>query len=337
VALIPNGIDLALGFFRSAEVFGINSAKARPAAARHNKNREEEIMLGRKVLATMLAISLLLPLSAQALWFNPTAGNIFGAPGAVFTLDDDDHFGPINMGMPFPFFGTNHTQIYFNSNGSLTFTAGRDSWDNYAFPRSGPDQFGDTIVPTIAPLFDDHDNRYGGTLSFINTIPGIFVGTWSDVPLYGRSETNAFQAVLFGAGNPFNWPVGRILFNYGDLQGTGGTADGDVGFEDSPGTATIGLNAGDGVGYATLFGLGIGDAGGLITPADFAMLENPTLDPFIFDPDGNGGYIVTAMPYSDLPTLGGYTNNIPEPPVLALMAFGMIGFALRHRRSTLKK
>jgi len=39
-----------------------------------------------------------------------------------------------------------------------------------AFPRSGPDQFGDTI----APMFDDHYNPGGGVLSFINSIPGTF-------------------------------------------------------------------------------------------------------------------------------------------------------------------
>ena len=79
-----------------------------------------------------------LPLTSQALWFNPTADNIFGAAGSVFSLPDDNYFGPIGMGMPFQFFGTAYTDIFLNSNGNLTFTAGRSSWDNYAFPRPGP-------------------------------------------------------------------------------------------------------------------------------------------------------------------------------------------------------
>jgi hypothetical protein len=156
------------------------------------------------------------------------------------------------------------------------------------------------------------------------------------VPLFGRpAVTNAFQAVLFGDGNPLGFAPGTIVFDYGLLEGTGGTCDNDCGnggWADSIGTATIGLNLGDGVNYATLNSLGIGDAGGLITPADFPALENPTLDPFLFTPDGNGDYAVSAIPYSLLPSLLGFTQNtVPEPPVWVLMAIGLAALIGKRR------
>lgn len=291
------------------------------------------------VLAAALTLA---PGSASALWFNANAGDVFNTEGTEFTLGDDDNFGPAELGFVFPFFGDNQSEFFFNSNGTITFGGGRDSWDNYEFPRSGLDQFEETILPTIAPFFDDHDNSEGGILSIITSIDGLLVATWDDVPLFGKSATNSFQAVLIGPESPFSdvFATGTIIFNYGDLNDTGGTCDNDceglegtAGFESSVGTATIGLNKGDGVNSAVLFGLGIGDEGGLITPADFAALENPLLDPFLFIPDGNGGYTVEFIPFDELPTLAGFTtNSVPAPGAFAIFCLGLVGLGFLRSR-----
>lgn len=276
------------------------------------------------------------------LWFEPSVGVALGGAGSQFSLEDDDHAGPIALGFDFPFFGASYNQIFFNSNGTLTFGAGRDSWDNYPFPMAGLDQFGDIIVPTIAPFFDDHDNRFGGILSFLNTVPGVFAATWSGVPLYtgdAGGPTNSFQSILFGPDNPFGYDPGSIVFNYGGLSGTGGTADGSPGFESSENTATIGLNNGDGINFVVPFELGIGSPGGLITPADFPLLMNQEIDPLFFVPVGTG-YAVEAVPFSQLPSLSGFTTNaaaapVPEPSSLAIS--GVCSLFLLGYRATRKR
>ncbi len=260
------------------------------------------------------------------LWFNlNTSSTILSQPGESFNLGDDDHLGSIPLNFTFPFYGQDYNEIYFNSNGSLTFGDGRDSWDNYSLSRCGTDQFGQSILPMIAPFFDDHDNRYGGTLSYLNSVPGVFVATWEDVPLYqyglAGGDRNSFQAVLFGPGNPFGYDPGRIIFNYGDLSGTGGTADSG----ESIGTATVGLRSQECGRYLTPFDLGIGSVGGLITPSDFPLLTDRVyIDPLVFDPIADGSmYGVSALPFSALPGLAGYTSNVPLPGTLTLMLTGL--------------
>jgi PKD repeat protein len=45
-------------------------------------------------------------------------------------LGDDSYAGPFNIGFPFPFYGTNQTQLYVSSNGFISFGSGSDEYNN---------------------------------------------------------------------------------------------------------------------------------------------------------------------------------------------------------------
>jgi alpha-tectorin len=53
-------------------------------------------------------------------------------------LADDCSYGPVNfIGAPFGYFGVNHTSIYINSNGLLSFGAANTAYTPSAFPIAG--------------------------------------------------------------------------------------------------------------------------------------------------------------------------------------------------------
>lgn len=96
-------------------------------------------------------------------------------------------------GFVFPFFGLNHTDVFVNSNGNLTFGQGD--------PNNFDPSIGDMLLPMprIAPLFADLDPSDGGGVFFRQEADrAIF--TWVNVPefLFGGSST--FQLTLFDTG-----------------------------------------------------------------------------------------------------------------------------------------
>jgi len=127
------------------------------------------------------------------------------ASGAPVKLGDDDS-RPFALPFPFPFFGVTYRQIFVNSDGNATFTAGDADATDRSFGRFTGG------LPRIAPLFTDLDPSAVQQGVFVTSDPGRFVVSWVKVPLYsqigsGRPET--FQMRLF--------PDGRMEFAWSDV------------------------------------------------------------------------------------------------------------------------
>jgi uncharacterized protein (TIGR03437 family) len=133
--------------------------------------------------------------------YDPAAAQ--GEPLAA--LDDDDS-RRVALPFAFPFFGASYREIYVNSDGNLTFTAGDNASTERSLGRvtAGP--------PRLAPLFDDLDPSQ--TAGGVRVLAGAdrVVVSWVAVPEWtasGAGTRQTFQAALY--------PDGRIDFAYGGV------------------------------------------------------------------------------------------------------------------------
>ncbi|XP_041485569.1 LOW QUALITY PROTEIN: sushi domain-containing protein 2-like [Lytechinus variegatus] len=200
-----------------------------------------------------------------------------------FGLSEGDDFLPANddgstaelpITVVFPFFDHDYTSLFVNNNGAISFLGSVSQFTSNAFPVADG-------RPLLTPFWADVDTRLGGNLTFREVLrfsqsDGIFIeaddiiranfiemrgfrsswlytATWDKVPFFGafnNSITNSFQAVLVTDGR-----YSFVIFNYGDINWTTGTAsDGNI-FSGLGGTpAQVGFNAGDGVNYYSVSG-----------------------------------------------------------------------------------
>ncbi len=127
-----------------------------------------------------------------------------GTPLAA--LDDDDSRA-VSLPFAFPFFGAAYTQLFVNSDGNLTFTAGDNASSERSLGRltAGP--------PRLAPLFDDLDpSRTSGGVRVLSDATRVVV-SWVNVPEFasaGAGVPETFQARLY--------PDGRIEFSYSGIN-----------------------------------------------------------------------------------------------------------------------
>ena len=111
--------------------------------------------------------------------------------GVLLDLDDDD-FTLIELPFDFPFFGEDHSRLFVQSDGNITFIAPEASSTARSFSRlaGGP--------PTVAPFFRDLDPSKGGRV-LMDLQGDRVVVTWERVPVYtdvGVGVTQTFQAAL---------------------------------------------------------------------------------------------------------------------------------------------
>ena len=110
---------------------------------------------------------------------------------------DDSYAGPINIGFNFPFYGISQTQLYFNTNGLITFGTGSTSlnWNDPLPSFLPPNNF-------IAPLWADlvvGSPYNSGAVYYMQggTLPNrYFVVEWRNVTLFNGSPTFSFEAIL---------------------------------------------------------------------------------------------------------------------------------------------
>ncbi len=123
--------------------------------------------------------------------------------GALIAGFRDDDSRKFDLTFAFPFFGKSYQQVWVDSNGMLTFTAG----DPNANGSFGYFQAG---LPAIAGLFTDLDPSSSSDGVRVRSESGRFVVTWSQVPLYGLPQTQTFQIRLY--------PDGRIEIAYRSMH-----------------------------------------------------------------------------------------------------------------------
>ncbi|MFO7655139.1 MAG: S8 family serine peptidase [Candidatus Krumholzibacteriia bacterium] len=128
----------------------------------------------------------------------------------IFTsYSDDGNRGPYPIGFEFPFYGTPFSEFRVCSNGWISFTSTRTSYNNQPLPNTG------YTVPEnlLAVFWDDLKvDPANGSQVYYEYLDGKLVIQFHNVPRLTSGGPYTFQAVLF--------PTGTILFQYLSMQGT---------------------------------------------------------------------------------------------------------------------
>ena len=121
--------------------------------------------------------------------------------------DDDAAAIQFPKGFKFKFYNKSYTKLFVQSDGNLTFVApdAESSGRDLSRLIAGP--------PRIAPFFDDLNpaTATGDGGVYVLTDKTRIVVTWLDLPEFGTTNRNTFQAVLYA--------TGRITFAFGGLDG----------------------------------------------------------------------------------------------------------------------
>ncbi|MBK8381997.1 MAG: T9SS type A sorting domain-containing protein [Ignavibacteria bacterium] len=160
--------------------------------------------------------------------------------------NDDGSSAAIPLPFNFNLYGTNYNQVFINNNGNLTFTTALATFTPFAFPS--------TPLAIVAPFFADVDTRNlaSGVVWYKFTGNRLAV-TWDSTGYFGShaDKLNTFQCIISDGLDPFLGLGNNVCFSYGDMEWTTGDASGGIGgFFGAP--ATVGINEGNGIDYATL-------------------------------------------------------------------------------------
>ena len=152
--------------------------------------------------------------------------------GTAIALGDDASSAALTLPFAFPFYGTNQTSLYVNSNGILSFGAGTTSYSNVGIPTgAAPNNF-------IAPFWDDLAPNLGGTIHY-KTVGSTFVVQFTGVRRYDAGTGSvSFQVILK--------PSGEITVTYQAVPTTNTSAT--IGIENA--TGALGLQAAFNEAYA---------------------------------------------------------------------------------------
>jgi uncharacterized membrane protein len=140
---------------------------------------------------------------------------------------DDNFGGPFPIGFTFDFYGNSYTELYFNTNGLITFLSGTDALSNTQIPSTSlPDDL-------IAPFWDDLAVGPGYNSGIIyyqqlGTAPNRqFVVEWWNITTLGGSGPMTFEVILN--------ETGAMWMQYQTL-GTASSGSATVGIENFDGT-----------------------------------------------------------------------------------------------------
>jgi len=140
-------------------------------------------------------------------------------PTGTFSALDEGYAGPINTGINFKYYGEVKGDIYFSSNGFVTFEMpSGNTFSNVAIPGSSvPNDF-------ISPFWDDLDGKTTGKV-YYKTDGNKFIVQYDKWMRYSGSGEYTYQIVLYSSG--------KIVFYYKLM--TGAVDGGTVGIENNAG------------------------------------------------------------------------------------------------------
>ncbi len=170
-----------------------------------------------------------------------------GVPPAY--RNDDGSSPLIPLGFSFNLYGTIYTSCYINNNGNITFSGPLSTFTPSAFPST-------TFGAIVAPFFADVDTRpLGSGLVYYKLEASRLTVVWDSTGYFGNhtDKLNTFQLIISNGLDPVVGIGNNVCFSYGDMEWTTGDASGGSGGFGPPSTAaTIGVNEGNGIDYATL-------------------------------------------------------------------------------------
>ncbi len=162
--------------------------------------------------------------------------------------NDDGSLGPVNLGFTFYLFGTPYNSAYINTNGNITFAAPLGQFTAIGFPNA---------LPMVAPFWADVDTRTPASgnrgKAWYRLYTDRLVVTWDSVGYFSNAvdKVNTFQVTIFA--NASGLLTEDVVFAYGDMQWTTGSASGgNGGFGGTP--AAVGVNEGGSGGHYTQIG-----------------------------------------------------------------------------------
>ena len=145
--------------------------------------------------------------------------------GTAVTLSDDSGV-VVPIPFSFNFYGVDKNSVAICSNGYLTF--GTDFTDFINVPIPDPADPDDMI----APLWDDLNPGAGGQVQYFSSgfAPNrAFIVQWTDVPQFGNTDQNTFQAILFENNN-------RVSLRYLQVTPEAFAGDYTIGIENADGS-----------------------------------------------------------------------------------------------------
>ncbi|MCF8243010.1 MAG: T9SS type A sorting domain-containing protein [Melioribacteraceae bacterium] len=140
-------------------------------------------------------------------WIDPIAGGMTPVNNWTSGNSDDGYYGPVSLGITFPFFGINYTDVYIGSNGVVSFGAGYSgtgssaSIPNFAAPNN-----------IVAALLMDLDSTNAVANVYYGTGSGKFYITWYHYTAKGTTDEISFQLILYSDG--------YVQVQYSDTEST---------------------------------------------------------------------------------------------------------------------